>query len=207
MESLKKKGVLKTPNIIEAFLKIDRKDFVSESMKNAAYIDEALPIGKGQTISQPYTVAFMLELLGPENGELIMDVGHGSGWTTALLAEIVDDEGRIFAFERVPELCKFGEENLKKYPELSKRVSIFCRDASSGIPHARLPDGQGLDGIICAAELSEVPREWREKLKVGGRLVYPKDGAIFKETKTKENDFKSKKYPGFAFVPYIQDQD
>ncbi|OGF67571.1 hypothetical protein A3H04_02395 [Candidatus Giovannonibacteria bacterium RIFCSPLOWO2_12_FULL_43_11c] len=199
VESLKNTGVLKTPNIIGAFLKIDRKDFVPKSLERSAYLDEALPIGEGQTISQPYTVAFMFELLEPKRGEKIMDVGHGSGWTTALLSEIVGKEGKIYAFERVRELCKFGERNLKKYPELFQRVSLFCRDASHDLP-------ESIDGIICAAELSEVPAEWREKIKIGGRLVYPKDGAIFKEIKTKENGFRKQKYPGFAFVPYIQDQ-
>lgn len=199
MENLKNAGVLKTPNIIEAFSKIDRKDFVPKEIRGSAYQDEALSIGKGQTISQPYTVAFMFELLKPKRGEKIMDVGHGSGWTTALLSEIIGKKGKVYAFERVWELCKFGEGNLKKYPELFQRVSLFCKDASYDVPDS-------LDGIICAAELSEVPAEWREKLKTGGRLVYPKEGAIFKEIKTEENGFRKEKYPGFVFVPYIRDR-
>lgn len=212
VENLKKSGVLKSPQIIEAFLKVDRKDFVPENMKDAAYADEALPIGHGQTISQPYTVAFMFELLEPKSASKIMDVGYGSGWTTALLAEIVGEEGKVYAFERVEELCNFGEENLLKYSELHKRVLLFCQDASKGV------SGEKFDGIIAAAalsaanthaergaEVSEIPVAWREQLKINGRLVYPKDGAIFKEVKKGENDFSVQKYPGFVFVPFIRD--
>ncbi len=203
VQNLKKSGVLRTPQIIEAFLKVDRKDFVPESLKDAAYFDEALPIGRGQTISQPYTVAFMFELLaGDPSASLraskIMDIGYGSGWTTALLAEIVGEKGKVYAFERVEELCNFGEENLMKYPELHKRVLLFCKDASHDVPDS-------LDGIICSAELTEVPEEWREQLKIGGRLVYPKEQAVFKEVKKGENDFSVQKYPGFVFVPFIRD--
>ena len=101
VRSLKNSGVLKTAQLVEAFLKADRKNFVPENLKDLAYLDEALPIGEGQTISQPYTVAFMLELLEPQSGQTLMDVGYGSGWTTALLAQIVGDAGRVYAFERV----------------------------------------------------------------------------------------------------------
>src|SRR3989344_1328532 len=88
-------GVLKSRGIIEAFQRVDRADFVPDEFRDSAYVDEPLPIGYGQTISQPWTVAFMLELLAPEGGESILDIGSGSGWQTALLAYIVshDHEG------------------------------------------------------------------------------------------------------------------
>ena len=89
IDNLIQEGWLKTPRIIEAFRKIKRVDFLPENIKNLAELNEALPIGYGQTISQPLVVAFMLEQLQPEIGDKILDVGSGSGWTSALLGEIV----------------------------------------------------------------------------------------------------------------------
>jgi protein-L-isoaspartate(D-aspartate) O-methyltransferase len=210
--SLKQKRALKSPQIIEAFLKTDRKNFVPENLKNLAYIDEALPIGEGQTISQPYTVAFMLELLEPRKGEQIMDIGYGSGWTTALLAEIVRPTptpgvgvkkmGRVYAFEVVPKLCELGEENLSKYPELRSCAILFCKDAFAGV--SKDPPADGFDGIIASAKVSEVSRAWRRQLKIGGRLVYPKNISLFKEVKKGENEFNVEEHSGFAFVPFIE---
>ena len=200
VRNLRAKKVLRTPSIIKAFRAVDRKDFVPEEFKNSAYADTALPIGWGQTISQPLTVAFMFELLEPKRGEVIMDVGHGSGWTTALLAHIIGPAsagGKVFAFEIVPELCRFGKENFLKYPKFAKRAEFFCRDASLGLPDMKF------DGIIAAAEVQEVPEAWRSQLKTGGRLVYPKENAIMKEIKEAGGAYNVETYPGFVFVPYI----
>jgi len=117
---------LKTPRIIRAMKKIDRADFVLPDFKESAYINLPLPIGRKQTISQPLTVAFMLELLQPKEGDKTLDIGSGSGWTTALLAEIVGKKGKVFSMELIPELCNFGMKNINKYfnVELSSRASI-----------------------------------------------------------------------------------
>mgnify|MGYP001575730005 FL=1 len=95
IDSLIKEGWLKTPKIIDAFQKIKREDFLPDNLKDSAEVDAAMPIGFGQTISQPLTVAFMLELLQPKEGDKILDVGSGSGWTTALLASIVGPAGEV----------------------------------------------------------------------------------------------------------------
>src|SRR3989339_1715567 len=113
VNNLKNIGVLKTPAIIEAFLKIDRADFVPEEIKNLAYFNEALAIGLSQTISQPYTVAFTLELLEPKMGDKILDIGSGSGWQTALLAHLVGKNGKIFSVEIISELFKWGKKNVE----------------------------------------------------------------------------------------------
>ncbi|MEK9166590.1 MAG: methyltransferase domain-containing protein [Patescibacteria group bacterium] len=208
IQNLQDVGVLHSPNIITAFRAVDRKDFVPKEMKGHAYLDQALPIGMGQTISQPYTVAFMLELLAPEAGSRVMDVGSGSGWQSALLAHAVGGqpagEGKVYAFERIPELCKFGAQNLARYPALAKHVQFFCGDASEGLPQ-QAKDAGGFDGIIAAAEVKEAPRAWREQLKIGGRLVYPQEHAVVKEIKKGENEFEVKSFEGFIFVPFIRD--
>ena len=101
---LRDRDALRTPVLIRCFERIDRRDFVTDEEKGAAYGDYPLPIGFGQTISQPYTVAFMLELLGAEEGNRVLDIGSGSGWTTALLACVVGRQGSVIGLERIDEL-------------------------------------------------------------------------------------------------------
>ena len=133
IDSLIQESWLKTPRIIEAFQKIKRADFMPENMRDSAEVQEAFPIGYGQTISQPLTVAFMLELLQPEPGDKILDIGSGSGWTTALLAYIVGKQGKIIAIETIPELKEFGERNVSKYNFIEKGIVEFiCADGSKG---------------------------------------------------------------------------
>jgi protein-L-isoaspartate(D-aspartate) O-methyltransferase len=204
IESLIKKEVLKTPRIVEAFQKIDRADFVPEELKHQAYINEPLPIGFGQTISQPYTVAFMLELLKPEPGNKILDIGSGSCWQTALLAEIVGPPaggGKVIAIERIKELCNLGQENIKKYSFLENgRVELYCRDGTKGFSKAA-----PFDRIITAAATDKPSQEWLNQLKTGGRLVAPFGSSVWLYIKEAENKFKKKEHFGFAFVPLISD--
>ena len=114
-DNLIKEGWLKTPRIIEVFKKIKRVDFLPQNMKDLAEVNEAMSIGHRQTISQPLVVTFILELLQPKEGEKILDVGSGSGWTFSLLAEIVGEKGKVIAIELISELKEFGERNTIKY--------------------------------------------------------------------------------------------
>jgi protein-L-isoaspartate(D-aspartate) O-methyltransferase len=206
-ELLIKEGYLKTPQIVEAFLNIDRKDFVLEEFKDEAYENYPLSIGYGQTISQPATVAFMLELLRPAPGQKILDIGSGSGWQSALLAyiithaekkssKVISCQGQIFAIERIPELVEFGKKNVSKYNFVKKGVVKFiCGDGSKG-----LPEEAPFDRIIVAAEAEEIPGALREQLKEDGRMVLPVQQSIYLVTKNTEQEF-----PGFVFVPLIRD--
>ncbi|MCD6500778.1 protein-L-isoaspartate O-methyltransferase [bacterium] len=208
IDSLIEGGWLRTPRIIEAFRKIKRVDFLPEDMKDLAELNEALSIGYGQTISQPLVVAFMIELLAPEKGDKVLDVGAGSGWTTALLAYVVsekelkskiDGNGKVIAIEIVPELKEFGERNVSKYNYIEKGIVEFiCADGSKGY-WKEAP----FDKILCSAEAKEIPPAWKTQLKIGGKIVSPIGSSIWLFEKISEMKFKSKEYPGFAFVPLV----
>ncbi|MBI2634944.1 MAG: protein-L-isoaspartate O-methyltransferase [Parcubacteria group bacterium] len=212
VSDLIKQGILKTPRIIEAFKKINRADFVPPELKERAYVNEPLPIGEGQTISQPLTVAFMLELLQPEPGNKIFEIGFGSGWQTALLAEIVGIKGRIFAVERIPELFRFGRKNIAKYGFIKNgTVKMIGGDAILGLKrHAPF------DKVIAAASGKEVPETWLKELRINGRLVAPIKESIWLYVKKSspakiskgnlggQEEFEKKEYPGFIFVPLIK---
>jgi protein-L-isoaspartate(D-aspartate) O-methyltransferase len=200
---LKYKGVLRSKNIEKALLKIDRAFFIPENLKTFAYDDTALPIGEGQTISQPYTVVFMLELLQVREGMNILEVGYGSGWQTALLADLVGKEGAVYSMEIIPELSRYGAVNISNYSYLEKRVEFYCRNAISGLPEVSESIG-GFDRIICAAELKVVPLPWRDQLRTNGILVYPKGNSIYKEIKLENGKFDKEYHSGFAFVPFIE---
>lgn len=201
IEHLKREGVLRSPQIIHAFSAINREDFVSPDMKGWAQIDEALPIGAGQTISQPYVVAFMLEKLEPKEGQTILDIGSGSGWTTALLASIVGQRGKVIGIEVLPELAAFGKTNVAKYNFIEKGIADILRmNGKNGYQKAA-----PYDGILVSASLAnnEIPKAWKEQLKIGGKIVVPIQNSIWVYTKENENHFTREEYPGFAFVPFV----
>ncbi len=199
IQQLIESGVLKTPEIIDAFRAVDRANFVPEERKDEAYRNVPLPIGFGQTISQPETVAFMLELLQAKKGEKIMDVGAGSGWQSALLAQIVGEKGKILSIEIIPELKQFGYQNISKYGFLQDGIiESLSLNAEAG-----MPEEAPFDKIIAAASANFVPQEWKHQLKIGGRIVIPIKESIWLVEKTAKNEFKETEYPGFLFVPFV----
>lgn len=220
INSLIKDGYLKTPEIIEAFKAIDRIDFVPEEYKDEAYVNAPLPIGFHQTISQPLTVAFMIELLEPKTGEKVLEIGAGSGWQTAILAYILgkpqgvsapaesnlevqsalNTPPKIIAIERIEELKVMAEKNVEKHAFISRGVvQVIKADGSKGYrkeaPYDRI--------IAGAASSYDVPDDWRKQLKIGGRIVSPVGQSIQVIDKISKNEFSQKEYFGFSFVPLI----
>ena len=193
-------GQLKTLAIIEAFKKIKRRDFLPAEIAAEEAINAPLPIGEGQTNSQPYTVAFMLELLQPQSGQKILDIGAGSGWTTALLAEIVGPGGHIYAIERIASVKEFGQQNVQKYNFTN--VDFYCQDGSVGLPQAA-PFAR----ILVSASAYDVPEPLKEQLTLGGRLVIPTAAQDIRLIeRISKNKFKEDRYPGFVFVPLVTSQ-
>jgi protein-L-isoaspartate(D-aspartate) O-methyltransferase len=200
IDDLIEQGYLKTPRIISAFRKIKRADFMPENSRHRSEVNAPVEIGFGQTISQPLTVAFMLELLQPQEGDNILDVGSGSGWTTALLSEIAGDKGKVYGVEIVPELKEFGERNASKYNFVKKGITEFILgDGNWGLKkHAPY------DRILVSASAEKVPTELERQLKIGGILVIPVKESIWKIVRKENGKFERKEYPGFVFVPLIR---
>jgi len=196
VQYLKKIEVLRTSRIIEAFEKIDRVDFVLPQDKKHAYANIPFSIGYGQTISQPLTVAFMLERLWPRDGDKILDIGSGSGWTTALLAQIVGNAGEVIGLEIIPELVKFGSENLGKYNFGNAEIRSVKKNILGS------PD-EKFDKILVSAAAKEFPEELLDRLKDGGSMIIPVRNSIIEIHKDKEGNVEKKEIPGFVFVPLV----
>lgn len=202
-------GVLKSKHIINAFRHINRIDFVPTIAKSYAYINEPISIGYGQTISQPLTVAFMLELLSPQPGQKILDIGSGSGWQTALLSYIVSHDiygntlqkekcGKIIGIELISELAKESKIHISKYNFIKKHIAeIHCLSAQHGFPKEA-----PFSRIIAAASAKKIPSQWKEQLEDDGVIIAPIGSSIV-SIKKEKGIYKEKKYKSFAFVPFI----
>jgi protein-L-isoaspartate(D-aspartate) O-methyltransferase len=188
-------GALRSNNIIEAFRNVDRADFVADRSAADIYEDYPLGIGRGQTISQPRTVAMMMEMLSPKEGQKILDIGSGSGWTTALLAYMAGESGSVIGVERVAELVRFGSANLKKYN--FKNAKIIEAGDKLGI------EGETFERILVSAAAEEFPYELKSQLKVGGKIVIPVQNSIYEMTKDENGELDGVEHYGFTFVPLI----
>ncbi len=200
LAELKAQNVLNNQKIADAFETIARADFVLPQYADAAYENHPLPIGFGQTISQPYTVAFMLQLLDVKEGERILEIGAGSGWQTALLSCLAGSRGKIYAMERIGELKNLAEQNLRKHPGLGRRIHLMQGDGSLGCAAAA-----PFDKIVAAAAAREIPAAWKEQLKIGGRIVAPVKDSIVAVDKLSRDEYCTAEHWGFAFVPLVGD--
>jgi protein-L-isoaspartate(D-aspartate) O-methyltransferase len=148
----------------------------------------------------------MMELLEPKIGERILDIGAGSGWQTALLADIVDDKGssalpRVVGIERIHELAEMAKKNINSYKLIkSGAVEIVEADGTKGYEQYA-----PYDKIVAAAAGEEIPEAWKTQLKIGGKIVAPVEQSIVMLEKTSKDDFIKKEYHGFSFVPLVSE--
>jgi len=161
-DQIAKRGV-KEKKVLEAMLKVPRHEFVPRLMRAFAYTDSALPIGRGQTISQPYIVALMTGSLGLEGDERVLEVGTGSGYQSAVLAEIVDE---VYSIEIIPELAFSARSKLERLGY--KNVEVKAGDGYLG-----WPEHAPFDAIIVTCAPDKMPTRLLEQLKDGGRAVLP----------------------------------
>lgn len=193
-------GYLKSEPVIDAFSEMNRIEFIPDNFASEAEVDVPLPIGYGQTISQPRVVAFMFELLQPQRGQIVLDIGSGSGWTSALLAYIVGEKGKVISIEQSHELFEFGKENIEKFGFISKGI-VECYEGDGYLGNDIYAP---YDRILVSAMVSEIPEALKRQLKIGGFMVIPVHNDMWFVEKRGENDFYKEEFPGFSFVPLIQ---
>ena len=194
IEKLREKGIKK--EILEAIEKIDRGDFVLEKNLDEAYEDHPLSIGYGQTISQPYTVAFMLQELELKKGDKVLEIGTGSGWNAALISDIIGGEGKVYTVEIVDELAEKAKEKLKNY----KNIIVFNENASGG-----LVEYAPYNKIILTAAPLKIAEEFKEQLTDNGILLAPVGEYTQKLIKLirNGNKFTEIERGDFIFVPLV----
>ena len=187
-----------SPKLLAALAKVRREAFVPASEVQLAYLNTPLPIGHGQTISQPFIVAIMTELLDPEPEDVVLEIGSGSGYQAAILAELVH---KVYGVEIVPELVKNARRALAD--EGYRNVEIRCGDGNDG-----WPEHAPYDAIIVTAGAADVPPALLSQLKPGGRMIIPV-GELYAIqrlvliTKDAAGKIDQKDVLGVAFVPLV----
>jgi protein-L-isoaspartate(D-aspartate) O-methyltransferase len=189
---------VRSERVLRAMGRIAREEFVPKHLREFAYDDAPLPIGEGQTISQPYIVAFMIEALALEGGEKVLEIGAGSGYAAAVLSEIA---GEVYTVERIGELASRASEKLA---DLGYRnVHVLHADGTRG-----WPEHAPYDAIIVAAGGPQVPKALKSQLKIGGRLVIPVGSdprvqELVRVTRISEHDYKTEDIADVRFVPLV----
>jgi len=187
---------VRDPRVLEAMRWAPRHEFVPRAIRRFSYVDEPLEIGQGQTISQPYIVALMTELLRPKPDDRVLEIGTGSGYQAAVLALLVKE---VYTIEIVPELAKRAEADLKRLGY--ENVHVLCGDGYRG-----WPDKAPFDGVIVTAAPETIPQPLVDQLKTGGRLVLPVGPLYAQElvviNKTERGPFRETVIP-VRFVPMV----
>ena len=197
VKTIKKRGIT-DEDVLRAMENVPRHRFVPEDQRSAAYGDYPLPIGYGQTISQPYIVALMTELLELDEGDKVLEIGTGSGYQAAVLAELPGVE--VYTIEVIPELAERAKEALQS----EGYTDVHCKQADG---YYGWSEHAPFDAIIVTAAPDHVPQPLAEQLAVGGRMVIPigpRGGyqTLWKFVKQPDGELKAYNEGGVAFVPF-----
>lgn len=190
-------GIIKDKRVIDAFKKIPREKFIKEGYLDEAYGDYPLSIGKGQTISQPTTVMLMTQALELRQDDKVLEVGTGSGYQAAIIADIVGRKGKVISTEIIEELVEFAQKNIKKLK--LKNVKIICYDGSKGYE-----DESPYDKIIITAACPKIPKPLVRQLKENGIIVAPVGNLLEQvmiKARKKGNRLVEENIGQFMFVP------
>ena len=198
-EVVQAKGI-RDKKVLEAVKAIPRHLFMDSSFEDHAYQDKAFPIAEGQTISQPYTVAFQTELLNPKPGDKILEIGTGSGYQTAILLHL---KTKVYTIERQLKLYKKTKLFFDKMGYRPKKY-IF------GDGYKGMPEEAPFDGIIVTAGAPSIPKALMSQLAIGGRMIIPvgeEDQVMTLITRTSEKEFQRQEFGSFRFVPLLEDKN
>ncbi len=196
---LKEKGIVDT-NVLDAIKKIPRHLFLNSSFEDYAYQDKAFPIGAGQTISQPYTVAFQSQLLKVEKDHKVLEIGTGSGYQTAVLCMM---GAKVYSIERQNEL-------FKQTSILLPKLNIRPKHLSFGDGYKGLPNHAPFDSVIVTAGAPIIPKPLMSQLKIGGRLVIPlgeEHQIMTMLIRKNETQFEKHEFGEFRFVPLLENKN
>lgn len=188
--------------VLNAMKVVPREKFVKDGMEDRAYDDSALPIGADQTISQPYVVALTVQAIDPDEGDVILDIGSGSGYAAAVAAEIATS---VKSVERIESLYQFAKSNLEDAGITN--VEIRHGDGTEG-----WPEYAPYDGVMVSAAASEVPGSLKDQLKVNGQLVIPVGNGMIGQqlrryTKHEDGSFSKDNIAGVRFVPLVSGKE
>lgn len=198
VERLVSSGYLGKPDVVDAMLRVPRHRFVPESKQGSAYVDSPLSIGHGQTISAPHMVAMMTEHLDVKPDHRVLEIGAGSGYQAAILAELLG-EGVLYTVERIPELAEGAERVLQELGY--SNVHVIVDEGTQGYR-----EEAPYDRIIVTAAAPKIPQPLLEQMKPGGKLLIPVGSRVLQELmliERGEKGFKKKNLGGCVFVPLI----
>jgi protein-L-isoaspartate(D-aspartate) O-methyltransferase len=190
------------PKVLDAMQSVPRHAFVPDDVRNQAYQDQPLPIGHGQTISQPFIVALMTDLLSVDSDDVVFELGTGSGYQAAVLAQLVD---RVYTIEIIPELGRTAEKRLEEqgYDNVEARI---------GDGYYGWPEAAPFDGIVVTAAANHIPPPLVDQLKPGGRMVIPVGGAFFQQElmlveKQADGSVETRQLLPVRFVPLTRSEE